>query len=200
MWLALVSLFLAGGLTPGPAVMLVVTSSIRYGFGPAMLAAIGVCAANLLWTSLAVSGAAALSRALPGAFAVLKLCGLGFVVFLGARMARLGAVQFDRREPPPRARLLASGVALQLANPNALVYFGGMLPAYIDPARSALGQAAIVMASVTATELVGLAVYAAGADALARRFASRGFAVAFFRLAALVMVGSAALGVYATWR
>lgn len=64
--------------------MLVVTCSIRYGFGPAMLAALGVCAANLAWTTLAVAGAAALSRTFPAAFAVLKLGGLAFVVYLGA--------------------------------------------------------------------------------------------------------------------
>jgi hypothetical protein len=61
-------------------------------------------------------------------------------------------------------------------------------------------QAAIVMASVTLTELAGLATYGAGADTLARRFASRSFAVGFFRVAAVCMVLSAALGVYATWR
>jgi homoserine/homoserine lactone efflux protein len=198
-WLALVSLFLAGGLTPGPAVMLVVTCSIRYGFGHAMLAGLGVCASNLVWTSLAVLGAAALSRAFPTAFAVLKLGGLVFVVYLGTRLARGGAVDLSRREAPPRGQLFGSGLALQLANPNALVYFGGMLPAYIDPDRPALTQALIVMASVTVTELLGLAIYAASADTLARRFTSRGFAVGFFRIAALAMVASSAVGVYNTW-
>lgn len=199
-WLALVALFLAGGLTPGPAVMLTVTCSIRYGFGASMLAALGICAANLLWTSLAVIGAAALSRTMPTAFSALKLCGLAFVVFLGARLARDGgAVDLSRREAPPRARLFGSGLGLQLANPNALVYFGGMLPAYIDPDRPAVAQALIIMASVTVTELVGLAIYAASADALSRRFASRGFAVGFFRIAAFAMVTSSAVGVYTTW-
>lgn len=179
--------------------MLVVTCSIRYGFAASMLAALGICTANLLWTSLAVLGAAALSRAFPGAFAVLKIGGLLFVVYLGVRLSRGGAVDLSRREAPPRAQLFASGVGLQLANPNALVYFGGMLPAYIDPARPALTQALVIMVSVTVTELIGLATYAASADALSRRFASRGFAVGFFRIAAGAMVTSAAVGVYTTW-
>jgi threonine/homoserine/homoserine lactone efflux protein len=199
-WLALVSLFLAGGLTPGPAVMLIVTCSIRYGFGAAMVAGLGVCAANLVWTSLAVAGAAALSHAVPTLFSVLKLGGLGFVIYLGARVARGGAVDLSREQAPPRARLFGSGMGLQLANPNALVYFGGMLPAYIDPERPALTQALIIMASVTVTELGGLAIYAASSDALARRFASQAFATTFFRLAALAMVSSAVVGVYSTWR
>lgn len=200
-WLALVSLFLAGGLTPGPAVMLVVTCSIRYGFGLAMLAALGVCAANLVWVSLAVLGAAALSRTFPIVFALVKLGGLMFIVYLAAQLMRgAGAVDLSRAEAPPRSRLLASGLGLQLANPNALVYFGGMLPAYIDPARPALLQASIIMASVTVTELLGLMLYARSADALAKRFTSRGFAVGFFRIAALSMLASAVLGVYKTWR
>ena len=180
--------------------MLVVTCSIRYGFGASMLAAFGICAANLLWTSLAVVGAAALSRAFPNAFAAVKLGGLAFVVYLGLRLARDGgAVDLSRREAPPRARLFGSGLGLQLANPNALVYFGGMLPAYIDPNRPAVTQALIVMLSVTVTELLGLAIYAGSADALSRRFASRGFAVAFFRIAAFAMVTSSVVGVYTTW-
>jgi threonine/homoserine/homoserine lactone efflux protein len=199
-WIALVLLFLAGGLTPGPAVMLVVTCSLRYGFWPAMLPALGICVANLLWTGLAVSGVSAVARAFPLAFVTLKLVGLAFITMLGWRLFRTDHVRLERESAPPRTRLFASGVGLQLGNPNALVYFGGMLPAYLDPGRPLGTQAAIVMASVTLTELAGLATYGAGADMLARRFASRRFAVGFFRLAALCMVISAALGVYATWR
>lgn len=198
-WLALISLFLAGGLTPGPAVMLTVTCSIRYGFWAAMVAALGVCAANLLWITLAVLGAAALSRAFPMAFAVVKLGGLAFIVHIAVRLVRGGAVDLARSEAPPRTKLFGSGLGLQVANPNALVYFGGMLPAYFDASRPMTTQAAIVMVSVTVTELIGLAIYALSSDALARRFASRSFAVGFFRVAAVSMVGSAALGVYTTW-
>jgi homoserine/homoserine lactone efflux protein len=55
------------------------------------------------------------------------------------------------------------------------------------------------MATVSVTEMFGLIVYAAGADALARRFASRAFATGFYRFAALAMAASAAFAVYATW-
>jgi homoserine/homoserine lactone efflux protein len=179
--------------------MLTVTCSIRYGFGHAMVAALGVCAANLLWITLAVVGAAALSKAFPVAFAVVKLGGLAFIVHLAVRLVRGGAVDLARREAPPRTKLFGSGLGLQIANPNALVYFGGMLPAYLDSSRPMISQAAIVMVSVTVTELIGLAIYALSADALARRFASRSFAIGFFRIAALSMVASAAIGVYTTW-
>ena len=59
-WIALVVLFGVGGLTPGPAVMLVTASSFKYGFKPAMLPALGVASANVLWLILAATGVSAL--------------------------------------------------------------------------------------------------------------------------------------------
>jgi homoserine/homoserine lactone efflux protein len=197
-WLALVALFLAGGLTPGPAVMLVTTSSMRYGFRLAMLPAIGICFANLIWVALAAGGASALARAFPLALAALKAIGVAYILWIAWRMAFSGATDLTRREPPPRKHLFGRGVGLQLANPNALVYFGGLLPAYIDPKRPLLMQSLAIGATITATELLGLSIYAAAADWLAQRFASRVFALWFYRCAALAMAGSAVFAVYAT--
>src|SRR5262245_17022590 len=198
-WLALVTICLSGGLMPGPAVMLVTTSSMRYGAAPAMLAACGICAANALWVVLATSGASALAHAFPAGFLALKALGIGYVLRLAWQMAHAGPTDLASREPPPRARLFGRGVALQLANPNALVFFGGLLPAYIDPDASLLAQCPVIITTVTATELFGLAVYASAADRLVRRFASTAFAVGFHRCAALAMAASAAIAVYSTW-
>lgn len=198
-WFAFFTLFLAGGLTPGPAVMLVTTSSMRYGFWPSMSPAVGICAANLIWIVLAVSGASIVAHTFPTAFMVVKLLGVAFIAWLAYRTAFHGPVDLARRAPPPRRELFVRGVGLQLANPNALVYFAGLMPAYIDPNGSLLMQSLILAATVTLTEMAGLITYAAGADWLARRFASKAFAVWFYRLAALAMAASASFAVYSTW-
>lgn len=198
-WANFTLLFLAGGLTPGPAVMLVTTASIRYGFWAAMIPAIGICVANLVWIALAASGVAVLAKAFPEAFLVVKLAGIGFIVWLAWKTAFGAPVDLLRREPPPRRRLFVHGIGLQLANPNALVYFGGLLPAYFNPDHDMIPQVLISMATVTVCEMFGLVVYAAGSDALARRFQSQAFARWFFRIAALAMVISAGFAVYLTW-
>ena len=79
-WLALVALFFVGGLTPGPAVMLVLASSFRYGFKPALLPAMGVASANVMWLVLAASGTAVLFELYPTATLALKLVGLAVLV------------------------------------------------------------------------------------------------------------------------
>lgn len=198
-WLSFFLLFLAGGLTPGPAVMLVTTSSIRYGFWAAMIPSVGICLANVVWIVLAVSGVTALAHAFPTAFIVLKIVGIGFILFLAWRTAFGAPVDLLRREPPPRAKLLATGVGLQLLNPNALVYFAVAMPGFIDASRDLVMQALILIVTVTVCEMFGLMVYAFGADALARRFQSPTFAMWFFRIAAATMSGSALFAVFATW-
>ncbi len=198
-WANFTLLFLAGGLTPGPAVMLVTTASIRYGFWASTAPAVGICAANLVWIALAASGVALVARTFPEAFLAFKIAGIAFIVWLAWKTAFGAPVDLLRREPPPRARLFVHGVGLQLANPNALVYFGGLLSTYFNPDHDMIPQVLISMATVTVCEMFGLMVYASGADALARRFQSEGFATGFFRIAALAMVVSAGFAVYLTW-
>ncbi len=198
-WANFTLLFLAGGLTPGPAVILVTTASIRYGFWASMAPAAGICAANLVWISLAASGVAVVAKNFPEAFLAFKVAGIAFIVWLAWRTAFGAPVDLLRRDPPPRRKLFSHGVGLQLANPNALVYFGGLLPTYFNPDHDMIPQVLISMATVTVCELFGLVVYASSADVLALRFQSATFAHWFFRLAALAMVISAGFAVYVTW-
>jgi homoserine/homoserine lactone efflux protein len=159
----------------------------------------GICVGNVIWVTLAASGASALAHIFPTAFVVLKIAGIAFVLFLAWKTAFGEPVDLLRREPPPKAKLFVHGVGLQLANPNALVYFGGLMPAYIDAEKDLATQVVILLVTVTLTEMFGLIIYAVGADALARRFQSKTFAHWFFRIAALTMAASASFAVYSTW-
>jgi len=199
-WLALIGLFFAGGLTPGPAVMLVMASSMRYGPKPALLPALGISSANLIWIGAAMVGAGALALRYPSVFFGLKLFGLGFILYLACRIA-LSNPETRRvraEDAPRRPVLFVRGLGLQLANPNALVFFGLILPAYIDPERPLMVQASVIMATVTATEMFGLSVYAWAADAMNQRFARPEFARWFNRLAAMAMFATACFAVFMT--
>jgi len=197
-WLALVALFFVGGLTPGPAVMLVLASSFRYGFKPAMLPAFGVASANVLWLILAASGAAALATTFPKAFIGLKILGLLVICYLGITtiFGPLPAADASAEDAPRRSRLYARGVALQLSSPMPLVFFGLLLPAYFDPAQAMAPQFGIMLVTVTVLELFGLATYAYGARRIRIWLKSENAARAFNILIGLVMILS---GVFAVW-
>ncbi|WP_017931259.1 LysE family translocator [Robiginitomaculum antarcticum] len=162
-WIALVALFFVGGLTPGPAVMLVMGSSFRYGFWPSMMAALGVASANVIWLLIAASGAAALASAFPQAFFALKIAGLFVIFWLGVSIMRAPVDHMLKSEAkvPPRAKLYLKGLTLQLTNPLALVTFAGILPTFFDPQRAIAPQFFMMISTLTYLELQGLAVYAA---------------------------------------
>ena len=113
-WIALVALFIAGGLTPGPAVMLVMSTSLRYRAPTALLPALGVAAANLLWISLAAGGIAAFAAQFPILLNGLKIAGICFIAWLAWSLAMSdpSSPHASAKDAPPRGKLFARGVGL----------------------------------------------------------------------------------------
>ena len=186
-------------MTPGPNNLMLLASGVNYGFARTLPHVLGVILGYVLLLTLLGLGLGQAFVAFPAAHVALKFAGGGYLVWLAWKTAFGPPVDLLRTEPPPRRKLFMHGIGLQLANPNALVYFGGLLPTYFNPDHDMIPQVLVSMATVTVCEMFGLVVYAAGSDALARRFQSQAFARWFFRIAALAMVISACFAVYLTW-
>lgn len=194
-WIKLVILFGAGGLTPGPAVMLVMASSFRFGFRPAMLAAFGIASANVLWLALAASGTGALLEAFPAVTTTLKLLGMAVILYLALSVIfgpppdmTVGQADAPRR----RSRLYWKGLGLQISSPMPLVYFGVLLPVFFDADKPLITQFLIMLITVTATEIYGLAVYAAFSRWIREKLRSPRAATLFNWTIGLVMIASGA--------
>ncbi len=199
-WIALIALFGVGGLTPGPAVMLVLASAFRYGFRPAMLAALGIATANIGWLLMAASGAAVLATQFPTAFTAMKFIGLLVILYLAlnAMFGPLPSANPDENTAPPRAKLYAKGLALQISSPMPLVFFGLLLPTYFDTSSSLLLQLSIMFVTVTVTELLGLAFYAYSAERMRVLLSSPRAARIFNICIGIVMICSGIWAIYST--
>lgn len=207
---------MVGGLTPGPAVALVMASSFRYGIKPSMLAAFGIASANALWVLLAASGAMALFTRAPSAFIAMKFIGFLVILYLAITtvfgpLPNLAAQTSypDQSSLKPQAdlglqpvsskgKLYRRGLILQISSPMPLVYFGGLLPAYFDIERPMLTQILIMFATVTLTELIGLWIYAAGAHNIRATLRSPVAARAFNIIIGLMMLASGTWAIFLT--
>ena len=199
-WLALLGFFFIGGLTPGPAVTLVLGASARYGFRPAMVAGAGVAAANVLWLALAAGGAAVLLARFPAVFSALKWMGLAVIVWLGVGQMRAPSDRLLQRveAAPARAKLFASGLALQLANPLALVTFALLIPGFFDAELPVLPQYGLMVLTITSMELNGLAAYALFGASIQKRLRSPQSERVFNMLVGLALVFAGAWAVLST--
>jgi len=199
-WLALVALFFVGGLTPGPAVMLVMSSSFRYGFWPAMTAALGVASANVVWLALAASGAAVLATTFPQIFIGVKLISLAVILWLGINVMRgpTDFMQSAQTEIPPKGKLYGKGLVLQLTNPLAFATFLGILPAFFDTERAIAPQFLMMISTLTYLELQGLAVYAGFGRFIRNVLKDERMARRFNMTVGVIMIAAGFIAIFAT--
>jgi homoserine/homoserine lactone efflux protein len=186
---------LAMALSPGPAVLLVMSQGARGGPRAAALGAAGIEAGNAIWFLLSALGLTALLLASATAFAVVKWFGAVYLVVLGLRLltSRSAPPELEAEAMPVAARaLVLQGLLTQLANPKAMIFFGALLPQFVDPQGDIALQFAVFFAITVATEYPVLLGYGWLADR-GRRLAGGASALRWFdRAAGALLVGAGA--------
>lgn len=131
---------LALNLTPGPAILFILSRSFGQGRAAAVVSVLGLATASVIQAVAAAFGLAALFLYSPLAFAVVKYCGAAYLVYLGiAGFLSGGITGIAGRVEGGRRRSLANaywqGLLTDLLNPKLLLFFFSFLPQFVDPAR-----------------------------------------------------------------
>src|SRR5579864_2571483 len=168
-------------LTPGPAVLFVLSSGLRHGTRKSVASNLGILAANALYFIWSGTGVSALLIASYNLFFAIKWIGAGYLIFLGLRALLskpepLAAASGTTRAATGR-RLFTDAFLVQMSNPKAIVFFVALLPQFIDPHGSVAPQIAILGVTSVLIEFsvllaYGLAAGRASAFALRPKFAN----------------------------
>jgi threonine/homoserine/homoserine lactone efflux protein len=130
-------------LVPGPAVIYIVSQSVRQGRRAGIASVLGIHTGTLVQVVAAVLGASWLLVSSALAFSVVKYLGAAYLVYLGVRRL-LGkdeqlAVEPGAEARPKRpARLFYQGVLVNVLNPKLALFFLAFLPQFVDRARGAV--------------------------------------------------------------
>lgn len=188
-------------LTPGPAVFLTISQSIRYGLIAGLVVAAGVVSTNIFYFILSAFGVGAALASSPAAFAVLKYCGAAYLAYTAFDVLRamwhsnIAAISNQAPSPPVRSPDLRSGfmqaVLMQASNLKNIVIFIAIIPQFIDPQESTLWQFAALAAVSVLVELPVLAGYASLASRLAGFVKNNGYQNYLDGLSAVVLLGIA---------
>lgn len=204
MWWAFVFTVFFISASPGPNMLHVMTRSIEHGLGRSIYAMFGAFTAVALLLSASAAGLTALLLAVPGIFAVMKLAGAAYLVWLGykawvAEVRDAVAGEAPDTAPPTPLHLFARAFSISISNPKALVFAAAFLPLFIDPARPKGGQFAVMVATFAVIEFGWYFAYALGGRGLAqwlqrpsRRRAFNRITGAIFVCFGLVIAGSRA--------
>jgi threonine/homoserine/homoserine lactone efflux protein len=163
-------------LTPGPAVLFVISHGLARGGTASLWANVGILSGNTFYFLLSALGLGAMLLASHDLFSIIRYAGAAYLTVLGIQTIRGAGLAVNTAAPAERAhsgwRTWARGFALQIANPKALIFFVALLPQFIDARVPIAPQVLILATTSVLIEFLVLASYgylAGRASALARR-------------------------------
>jgi homoserine/homoserine lactone efflux protein len=161
-------------LTPGPAVLYVISSGLRAGARRSLFSNLGILAANGVYFGLSATGVGALLVASYKLFFAVKWIGAAYLIFIGVRalFGKTSIVDSAGKAPETVSgwRLFRDGFILQASNPKAIVFFSALLPQFINPRAPVVAQVLILWITSNFIEffvLLGYGSAAGRASALA---------------------------------
>ncbi len=128
-------------LMPGPAVLLTTSIAIRRGMVAASFAIAGVLFGNMVYIAASCAGLGAALSAEPQLLKLISIAGAAYLAWIA-----LGLLKKSWRHPQPTEQRddgalwpnaeasppFKSALLLQLSNPKSILFFGAMLPQFVD--------------------------------------------------------------------
>jgi threonine/homoserine/homoserine lactone efflux protein len=151
-------------LSPGPAVLFVMSQGARFGNRGAVAGTAGILAGHLVCFTLVAFGLAALLASFRIAVDVIRIGGALYLMYLGVRMMLTKphgptAVVVEGA-PPAHHGIALQGLGVQLTNPKNLLFVLALLPQFIDPGRPLLPQLGIMLVVTMVIDAAFLLGYA----------------------------------------
>jgi threonine/homoserine/homoserine lactone efflux protein len=127
--------------TPGPNMAFVLASGAAYGWRGGVAAALGIGAVDLVFTLVCAFGLAGFLSAYPAMFDAIRWAGAAYLIYLAVncirsagQVSKTGAVDAE----PSRWAIFVRGLASNIANPKAILFFLVFIPQFIDPGQGAV--------------------------------------------------------------
>lgn len=197
--------------TPGPNMLLVMSSSARFGFRAARATMAGCLTALLSMMAISAAGLGALLQAFPSVFDTLRWLGAAYLLYLGLKtwrapvqqtLATTGAGEAAAPASPtpaslerPRSTgaLYRQGLLVAASNPKAILFAAAFLPQFIHPEQPKLPQFVILLLTFAVIEISWYLIYAGSGQRLARYLRRAAVLKVFNRLTGGVFMGFAAI-------
>ena len=175
-WTSFVLATLVFACMPGPAIIYMTAQTLAHGSREGLKAALGVHLGCYVHIAAATIGLAALLEQAPSVYAVMKLAGAAFLVWLGVTMF-LGWREHGSETADLKPGVLRDSIIVEILNPKTALFFVTFLPQFVDPAAAmpvwaqflVLGTVVNIIFSMADVSAVGLASLTLGRFARGNR-------------------------------
>jgi threonine/homoserine/homoserine lactone efflux protein len=179
--------------TPGIDTALVLRMSISAGARRGLGAAFGIAAGCLLWGAVVATGLGALLAASGTVFAVVKVLGVGYLMWQGVLLLRSRGVRADAPGVAEGSESVASafakGFLTNALNPKVGIFYLTLLPQFV-PAGAEMAAFSFLLASIhVAMSLLWFVLLIALAQRAVRFLQAPSVIAALDRLTGVVFLG-----------
>ena len=183
--------------TPGPNMLLVMSSSARFGFQAALRTMAGCMTALVAMMGISAAGLGAVLHSFPSVFDTLRLLGAAYLAYLGfktwrARTEPAADAASSVAEPAAR-RHYQQGFLVAASNPKAILFAAAFFPQFIQPALPQWPQFAALLSTFVVIEVGWYLIYAASGQRLSHFLLRPSVMRIFNRVTGGVFIGFAAL-------
>ena len=143
-------------ITPGPAVLYIVTRSVDQGRRAGIVSVLGIQIGTLTHVFAAALGLSAILVTSALAFDVVKYLGAAYLIYLGIRtlLDRKPVVQSQTVERKTLKTIFSQGVIVAILNPKTALFFFAFLPQFVDSARGSVPLQFLLLGAI----FVGMAL------------------------------------------
>jgi threonine/homoserine/homoserine lactone efflux protein len=197
-WLFFAMTFVVSA-TPGPNMLLVMSSSARFGVRAAVATMAGCMSSLLVMMGISAAGVGALLHAFPAVFDVLRVVGALYLAYLGVLCWRAPVHEgvpeagIAPTEQHSRWALYRRGALVAASNPKAMLFAAAFFPQFIRPDSAPLMQFAVLLATFTVIEVSWYFAYALSGHKMSRYLKRAPVMRTFNRVTGGVFIGFAGL-------
>jgi threonine/homoserine/homoserine lactone efflux protein len=151
-------------ITPGPAVLYIVTRSLDQGRLAGIVSVIGVSLGTLVHVFAAAVGISALLVSSALAFNIVKFLGAAYLIYLGVRKltSQETALLPEHTQHQKLWRIFYQGIIVNILNPKTALFFFAFLPQFVDAQRGSVPLQMVILGLI----LVTMGVFSDGVYAL----------------------------------
>lgn len=149
-------------LSPGPGVILTLSNAVRFGISGALPGILGIAAGTFVVALLSASSLALLLMASAEAFTLIKYLGAIYLCYLGVKLWRSAPLEpANAGGTKDGLRRFIEGLALQLTNPKAVLFFISVFPQFADFSQPDSGHFVWLVVIYSVTVIIIHLLYAA---------------------------------------
>lgn len=164
-WIAFTSIAFMAAAIPGPAILLVSTHSLQFGFLRSLFTVAGNITGLFIMSASSVLGLSALVKYSSTAFTVIKIIGAIYLVYMGIKIWRSGVQlsavkgESDSDTSFKAGSLYTQGVLISLTNPKAIIFTSALFPQFIVVNQPLLPQFLILVVTLMLCSITCLSSY-----------------------------------------